>query len=266
MVGLRNIAQVLLLLSPLTLCGQNYSVDDTVTEYPNKGTYYHNKFEGRKTANGEIFDQNLFTAAHWKIPLGTYVMVTNQNTGLQVIVRVNDRCPKHGVFDMSHRAANSIGIKGCQPVTVRILPPNEEYIARWKAQDSMFDSVYSKFGGPKAEPKPKKERKKAKTAKAKPDTQGEPAPLNLPIHKNEASTSHAVQRYNLSLCTVESHSEAFASIQKLPRYYQDKIIVDSSDHAHIRIILDVRLPQKSADELSRALRPTFPQCKTVPSE
>ncbi len=95
----------------LTVAGQNYDVNDTVTEYLLKGTYYHNKFEGRKTACGEIFDQNLFTAAHWKIKMGTYVMVTNRNSGLQVIVKINDRCPKHGVLDMTHRAANAIGIR-----------------------------------------------------------------------------------------------------------------------------------------------------------
>lgn len=239
-------------------------MDDTVTEYPNKGTYYHNKFEGRKTANGEIFDQNLFTAAHWKIKLGTYVMVTNQNTGLQVIVRVNDRCPKRGVFDMSHRAANSIGIKGCQPVTVRILPPTEEYIARWKTQDRMFDSVYSKFGGPK--PEPKRETKQNKAAVAQTPPPGKPATLDLPVIKENPSSPASTQRYNLSLCTVENHSEAFSMIQKLPLHYQEKAIIDSSDHAHIHIILDVRLPQKNINELSRALKHTFPQCKKVPAD
>ena len=99
-----------------SISAQNYSSNDTVTEYPNKGTYYNDKFEGRKTASGEIFDQNAFTAAHWRIKLGTYILVTNQNTGLQVIVKVNDRCPKHGVIDLSHRAATAIGIRGCQPV------------------------------------------------------------------------------------------------------------------------------------------------------
>ena len=111
----RQIATIALVLWPLWAMAQNYAVTDTVTEYHNKGTFYHDRFEGRKTANGEIFDQNKFTAAHWKIKLGTMVMVTNRNTGLQVIVRVNDRCPKRGVFDLSHRAATAIGIKGCQP-------------------------------------------------------------------------------------------------------------------------------------------------------
>ena len=60
------VAIIMLALCPLWAAAQNYAVTDTVTEYPNKGTFYHDRFEGRKTANGEIFDQNKFTAAHWK--------------------------------------------------------------------------------------------------------------------------------------------------------------------------------------------------------
>ena len=128
---------------PLGSRAQSYDVNDTVTEYPMKGTFYHNKFEGRKTASGEIFDQNLFTAAHWKIKKGTYVLVTNRNTGLQVIVKINDRCPRRGVLDMTRRAAHAIGIRGCQPVTVRILPEGYEKIC--EEQDAKFDSVPSRF-------------------------------------------------------------------------------------------------------------------------
>ena len=62
-------------LSTAVVQAQNYSSEDTVTEYPNKGTYYHDRFVGRKTSSGEIFDQNLFTAAHWKIKFGTLVLV-----------------------------------------------------------------------------------------------------------------------------------------------------------------------------------------------
>ena len=61
----------LMLLSQLStsnsLHAQYYDWRDTVTEYPNKGTFYHDKFVGRKTASGEVFDQNKFTAAHWKL-------------------------------------------------------------------------------------------------------------------------------------------------------------------------------------------------------
>ena len=108
-----------------------------------RGTMYHNKFEGRKTANGEIFNHNLFTAAHRKFKFGTLLLVTNKNTGLSVIVKVNDRCPKKTVLDMTRRAAYGIGIKGCQPVIVRVLSPT--YEEEWAAQDEKYDSVASRF-------------------------------------------------------------------------------------------------------------------------
>ena len=126
-----------------SLHAQKYSPDDTVTEYSMRGTMYHNKFEGRKTANGEIFNHNLFSAAHRKFKFGTLLLVTNKNTGLSVIVKVNDRCPKKTVLDMTRRAAYGIGIKGCQPVIVRVLSPT--YEEEWAAQDEKYDSVASRF-------------------------------------------------------------------------------------------------------------------------
>lgn len=143
------------------MSAQNYSADDTVTEYSMNGTMYHNLFEGRKTANGEIFNHNLFTAAHRKFKFGTLLLVTNKNTGLSVIVKVNDRCPKKTVLDMTRRAAYGIGIKGCQKVTVRVLPPS--YEEAWASQDSKYDSVASRLASGKyALPKHSKTKKERK--------------------------------------------------------------------------------------------------------
>lgn len=222
-----------------SLVAQNYSTGDTVTEYPNKGTFYHDKFEGRKTASGEVFDQNAFTAAHWRIKLGTYIMVTNQNTGLQVIVKVNDRCPKHGVIDLSRRAATAIGIRGCQPVTVRLLP--EGYEQRCMEQDSQFDSVHSRL-------RPK------------------PQPAATPLAE-PTSVHHTEEHYNLTLCSVASHGEAYGSIQKLPAKYQGKALVETTDESgDLRISLDVRLPKSEAEALRLALADKFPQAVVVPAQ
>jgi rare lipoprotein A len=54
-------------------------------------SFYHNKFVGRKTATGEVFDQDKYTAASNHFKLGTYVKVTNQSNGKMVYVKVNDR-------------------------------------------------------------------------------------------------------------------------------------------------------------------------------
>lgn len=245
----------------LTVAGQNYNVNDTVTEYPLKGTYYHNKFEGRKTACGEIFDQNLFTAAHWKIKMGTYVLVTNRNSGLQVIVKINDRCPKRGVIDMTHRAANAIGIKGCQPVTVRILPPGYEDICT--AQDAKFDSVSSRFATGRYALGKTVDMPAAATGKKKP--QG--ASTNTqPSTGGKTGTVPQGERYNLILGTVQSHGEAFEMIQKLPEPYQEKALIDSTDSETFTLILEVNLEKNKAQELNRALKHTFQGCQITPSK
>ena len=241
-------------LSPFTLKAQNYSSDDTITEYPNKGTYYHDMFEGRKTSNGEIFDQNKFTAAHWKIKLGTYVMVTNRNNGMQVIVRVNDRCPKRGVFDMSHRAANAIGIKGMQPVTVRLL--QGDWYDRWAAQETMFDSVSSRLTGkqPPVQETPKPQAATASQAKA-----DKAQPANEKQEKTSKKEDNS-GTYGITIGTAASHGEAYDMIQKLPEPYRDKVVIETVDDDTLLLSLDINLPKGSADELCRALRHTFPEC------
>lgn len=70
------------------------------------------EFAGRTTANGEIFDPMLMTAAHRTLPFGTLVDVKNPKTGQSVRVRVNDRGPYVGdrLIDLSYAAAQQIGI------------------------------------------------------------------------------------------------------------------------------------------------------------
>lgn len=77
-------------------------------------SYYHDKFNGRKTASGEIFDNAKFTAANRTLPFGTNIKVTNLNNGKEVIVKVNDRGPYHSsrALDMSKAAFDEIGDTG----------------------------------------------------------------------------------------------------------------------------------------------------------
>ena len=75
-------------------------------------SYYASKFHGRRTASGEAFDMNGYTAAHRTLPFGSKVRVTNPRTGKSVIVRINDRGPFHGgrVIDVSRAAATDLGL------------------------------------------------------------------------------------------------------------------------------------------------------------
>ncbi|HEY6137953.1 MAG TPA: septal ring lytic transglycosylase RlpA family protein [Thermoanaerobaculia bacterium] len=74
--------------------------------------WYGQEFAGRTTANGEIFDPLLMTAAHRTLPFGTVIDVKNPKTQQTVRVRVNDRGPYIGnrLIDLSYAAAQQIGI------------------------------------------------------------------------------------------------------------------------------------------------------------
>jgi rare lipoprotein A len=77
-----------------------------------RASWYGNDFHGRRTADGERFDMNAFTAAHRTLPLASYVRVTNQDNGKSVIVKINDRGPftHNRVLDLSYAAAKVIGL------------------------------------------------------------------------------------------------------------------------------------------------------------
>ena len=96
--------------------GETYTTKphQTARNYSKQGiaSYYHHKFNGRKTSNGDIYDSTLYTAAHKTLPLNSYAVVTNMYNQRKVIVRINDRGPfaKDRIIDLSHAAAKEIGI------------------------------------------------------------------------------------------------------------------------------------------------------------
>ncbi len=87
-----------------------------------KASFYAMKFQSRKTASGERFDQSANTAAHKKLPFGTKVKVTNVNNAKSVIVRINDRGPfvRGRIIDLSRSAFSSIGNTSAGVIDVKI--------------------------------------------------------------------------------------------------------------------------------------------------
>lgn len=88
-------------------------------------SYYGDRFEGRRTASGERFDQGELTAAHRTLEFGTRVLVTNKDNGRSVEVVINDRGPhaRGRTIDLSKEAAREIGMlgRGVTPVELRVL-------------------------------------------------------------------------------------------------------------------------------------------------
>lgn len=78
--------------------------------------HYSDKFEGKKTASGAMYDKAALTAAHKKLAFGTKVKVTNVENGKSVVVTVNDRmgASSKSVIDVTPRAAEALGFKGGQ--------------------------------------------------------------------------------------------------------------------------------------------------------
>lgn len=93
--------------------------------HTSKATYYHSKFNGRKTATGDIYSDKLLTAASNVYKLGTKLLVTNKRTGKSVQVVVNDRMAPQikGRVDLSRSAFQQIANLGTGiiPVEIEIL-------------------------------------------------------------------------------------------------------------------------------------------------
>ena len=93
-------------VAPKTAIGQNQR---GLASWYGHGDGYH----GKITANGERFDKNKLTAAHFNLPFGTKVRVHNLQNGRKVVVRINDRFPvetlrKGRIIDLSYGAAKEL--------------------------------------------------------------------------------------------------------------------------------------------------------------
>ncbi len=91
-------------------------------------SWYGHPYHGRRTASGEVYDMEQYTAAHRTRPLGSWVRVHNLENGKWVDVRINDRGPfvDGRIIDLSRAAARAIGMLGPGTARVRletIAPP-----------------------------------------------------------------------------------------------------------------------------------------------
>ena len=90
-----------------------------------KASFYGGYFHGRRTANGEIYNENSLTAAHRTLRMGTMVSVKNLRNGREVTVRINNRGPyiRSRIIDVSTRAARELRMvnSGVVPVEIAVL-------------------------------------------------------------------------------------------------------------------------------------------------
>jgi len=112
-------------------------------------SWYGPGFHGKRTANGEVYDENGLTAAHKTLPMPSMVRVTNLENGRSIEVRVNDRGPFEAgrLIDMTRRGAQLLGFidRGTARVRVDIMPEESQQLA----------ALASRQGGDQVPPPPK---------------------------------------------------------------------------------------------------------------
>ncbi|MBO7488702.1 MAG: hypothetical protein J6T88_00320 [Bacteroidales bacterium] len=218
------------LLMP-SVAGQTISSTDTTKVHTMRGTFYSDKFIGRKTSSGEVFTQDKFTAAHKSFKFGTLLLVTNPKNGKQVIVRINDRCPKSNILDLTRRAAQQIEVKS-HTVQVEVLPPR--FYAIWEIQETILDILEKGLF------------------------------RELIASGNSQVSQNKGELYNLELFRCKSRDEAKKRVERLPIYYQDK--VEYKQHiqsGNVIAVLEMSVNRARAELVKKELGALFPNVKIV---
>lgn len=249
----KTLTVTLLLLSVLRMGAQSISSSDTLTEHRMHATYYSDKFEGRHTSSGEIFRQKKYTAAHKTLKFGTLLLVTNPKNGKQVIVKVNDRCPRTNVIDLTRRAARSIGITS-HTVIVQVLP--QRYKNLWEKQEEIEDLLQN---GHLLESLTLLEESEKKVAQKV---------LKDEAAKNTNSCVPALNDdtlYDIELTCTKSRSQAVRMCETLPIYLRDKVELLHDAAQKTRIVLRLSMKKSAAEELQKQLSAEFPDCRPLPA-
>jgi rare lipoprotein A len=117
----RNAVIAVVMVMALTSCKKTTRTGDQVQT--GVASWYGDPFDGRLTANGEIYDMEKMTAAHRTFPFGTVLRVENLANGKMTEVRINDRGPfvRERIIDLSHAAAQAISMPGIANVRLQAI-------------------------------------------------------------------------------------------------------------------------------------------------
>lgn len=191
------------------------------------GSWYGEQFHNRRTANGEVFDMDIPSAAHKTLPLPSLVEVTNLDNGRRMIVRVNDRGPFVGdrVIDLSKAAAEELGYRrqGVAKVRVKYIGP---------APKSVFDPP-RQYAQATVRPVPpirsfadiQEPQQRVQVLPAKPDPEWSPAaapvisapPINPPdpVRSTPITAPTANSGFRIQAAAFASRENAEKAVQQL---------------------------------------------------
>lgn len=129
--------------SSYSLWGKDYKVLPFSNGFVERGiaSWYGPDFHGKKTSNGETYNMYGMTAAHKRLPIPSYVKVTNLKNGRHVVLRINDRGPFHNdrVIDLSYAAAQKLDVHDAGTEMVQVEAINS-------AQGNNHESIYLQLG------------------------------------------------------------------------------------------------------------------------
>ena len=125
---------------PYEQSGRSYTPIQGDQPLSEKGlaSWYGKKFQGRRTASGEVYNMYAMTAAHKTMPIPSYARVRNPANGREIIVRVNDRGPfvAGRIIDLSYTAALKLGVlNGVAPVEVERITSEQIRSGSWQRGD-----------------------------------------------------------------------------------------------------------------------------------
>lgn len=123
-------------------------------------SWYGPGFHGKRTANGELFDENELTAAHRTLQMPSLVRVTNLENGRTIVVRVNDRGPfsKGRVMDLSKRSAELLGFRDRGTAKIKLEVLENESLMLASAAKAGQDTTRVAMKGYQAPPQPQQQQ------------------------------------------------------------------------------------------------------------
>lgn len=217
-------------------------------------SWYGDEFDGRRTANGEIFDKNRLSAAHTTLPLPSLVEVRNLENGRSVVVRVNDRGPFVGdrLIDVSRAAAMALGFKdkGLARVRIRYLGRADVYA---RAESGGHYKARMR-GAPPSPPVPKPVVASAAEPALAPTNASAGDPMATLI--GEALAAAPRQEFWIAVGAFDDLNQLEAARIALPPLGETRVVMAPHADRAIRYELQIgpEFDPKSADARLAALR------------
>ena len=136
---------------PYELLGKSYVPITQDAPFDERGlaSWYGRKFQGRRTASGEVYDMYAMTAAHPTLPIPSYARIRNPANGREVVVRINDRGPFHPgrIVDLSYTAALKLGVlRGVAPVELQRITADEIRSGAWRHEGDVSATAVARAG------------------------------------------------------------------------------------------------------------------------